>query len=171
MSYPSFEEYTDALRLPPHVVFQDPLLVDGSVRKNAAGVPFARSGNFALTYEVAVNGSRYAVRCFHKESDSLERRYEAISRKLKTIGIGEGTVDEMVAELLASANPTIGTYARADGVHLRITAKAPSKEEARSLIAPLEERARLILGNAIWGATIKAALMPMEARVEPSLAP
>ena len=85
MSYPSFEEYTDALRLPPGVVFQDPLLTQGSVRKNAAGVPFARSGNFALTYEVAVNGSRYAVRCFHKESDSLERRYEAISRKLQAI--------------------------------------------------------------------------------------
>ena len=85
MSYPSFEEYTDALRLPPGVVFQDPLLAYGLVRKNAAGVPFARSGNFALTYEVAVNGLRYAVRCFHKESDSLERRYGAISRKLKAI--------------------------------------------------------------------------------------
>ena len=85
MSYPSFEEYTDALRMPPSAVFQDPLLAGGSVRRNGAGVPFARSGNFALTYEVTVNGSRYAVRCFHKESDSLERRYEAISRKLTSI--------------------------------------------------------------------------------------
>jgi hypothetical protein len=85
MSYPSFEEYTDALRLPPGAIFQDPLLAGGSVRRNSAGVPFARSGNFALTYEVTVNGSRYAVRCFHKESDSLERRYEAISRKLGSI--------------------------------------------------------------------------------------
>ena len=87
MSYPSFEEYTDALRLPPAAIFQDPLLAGGSVRRNSAGVPFARSGNFALTYEVTVNGSRYAVRCFHKESDSLERRYEAISRKLASIAI------------------------------------------------------------------------------------
>jgi hypothetical protein len=85
MSYPSFEEYTDALRMPPSAVFQDPLLAGGSVRRNSAGVPFARSGNFALTYEVTVNGSRYAVRCFHKESDALERRYEAISRKLTSI--------------------------------------------------------------------------------------
>lgn len=83
MSYPSFEEYTDALRLPPGAVFQDPALASGTVRKGAAGVPFARSGNFALTYEVRSNGSRYAVRCFHKESDSLERRYEAIARKLR----------------------------------------------------------------------------------------
>ena len=85
MGYPSFEEYTDALRLPPGAVFQDPVLAAGSVRKSAAGVPFARSGNFALTYEVSVNGARYAVRCFHKEADSLERRYDAIARKLKSI--------------------------------------------------------------------------------------
>jgi nicotinamide-nucleotide amidase len=75
-----------------------------------------------------------------------------ISRTLKTIGIGEGTVDEMVAELLSSNNPTIGTYARADGVHLRITAKAATKEKAERLIAPIEDRARQILGNSIWGA-------------------
>src|SRR5262245_29267834 len=85
MGYPSFEEYTDALRLPPGTVFQDPLLAAGSVRRSAVGVPFARSGNFALTYEVAVNGARYAVRCFHKEADSLDRRYHAISRKLRAV--------------------------------------------------------------------------------------
>ena len=74
-----------------------------------------------------------------------------VSRTLKTIGIGEGTVDEMVSELLSSENPTIGTYARADGVHLRLTAKAATREEAEALIAPLEDRARQVLGNAIWG--------------------
>src|SRR4026207_972276 len=85
MSYPSFEEYTDALRMPPSAVFQDPLLAGGSVRRNSAGVPFARSGNFALTYEVTVNGSRYAVACLRSGSDPLGRRYEAISRKLTSI--------------------------------------------------------------------------------------
>jgi competence/damage-inducible protein CinA-like protein len=75
-----------------------------------------------------------------------------VSRTLKTIGIGEGTVDEMVAEILSSTNPTVGTYARADGVHLRLTAKASTREEAVALIAPVEERARLILGDALWGA-------------------
>ncbi|HEX5939741.1 MAG TPA: competence/damage-inducible protein A [Dehalococcoidia bacterium] len=74
-----------------------------------------------------------------------------VSRTLKTIGIGEGTVDEMVSALLSSENPTIGTYARADGVHLRLTAKASTREEAEALIAPLEDRARQVLGNAIWG--------------------
>jgi nicotinamide-nucleotide amidase len=75
-----------------------------------------------------------------------------VSRTLKTAGIGEGTVDEMVSALLKSTNPTIGVYAKADGVQLRLTAKAATGEEARRLIAPLEEEARRILGQAIWGA-------------------
>ncbi len=75
-----------------------------------------------------------------------------VSRTLKTIGIGEGHVDEMVSPLLKSANPTIGVYAKPDGVHLRLTAKAETDEAARALIEPLEEEARRILGDAVWGA-------------------
>lgn len=82
MAYPSFEEYTETLQLPLDRVFFDPLLARGQVSKNALGLPFARSGNFALTYEVKVGSDRYAVRCFHKQSNSLEARYAAISRHL-----------------------------------------------------------------------------------------
>jgi competence/damage-inducible protein CinA-like protein len=84
-----------------------------------------------------------------------------VSRTLKTAGIGEGTVDEMLSPLLKSTNPTIGVYAKADGVQLRITAKAATSDEARRLIAPVEEEARQILGQAIWGAdddTLEGAL-------------
>ena len=75
-----------------------------------------------------------------------------VSRTLKTVGIGEGGVDEMVSPLLRSTNPSVAVYAKADGVHLRITAKALSRDEAQRLIAPMEAQARGILGNAIWGA-------------------
>ncbi|MBI1886702.1 MAG: competence/damage-inducible protein A [Chloroflexi bacterium] len=75
-----------------------------------------------------------------------------VSRTLKTIGLGEGHVDEMVSPLLKSANPTIGVYAKMDGVHLRLTAKAATAAEARRLIEPLEAEVRRILGEAIWGA-------------------
>jgi nicotinamide-nucleotide amidase len=75
-----------------------------------------------------------------------------VTHTLKTAGIGEGTVDEMVSPLLKSTNPSIGIYARADGVHLRIAAKAPDEQRAWSLIRPVEEEARRILGPAIWGA-------------------
>jgi len=75
-----------------------------------------------------------------------------LSRTLKTVGIGESRVDEMVSPLLKSTNPTIGVYSRPDGIHLRITAKAPSREEAQGLIAAMEGEVRRILGTAIWGA-------------------
>ena len=75
-----------------------------------------------------------------------------VTRTLKTAGVGEGTVDEMVGPLLKSPNPSVGIYARADGVHLRIAAKAPTAAEARKLIGPVEEEARRILGAALWGA-------------------
>ena len=67
------------------------------------------------------------------------------SRTLKTIGIGESRVDEMIAPLLSSANPTVGIYAKVDGVHLRLTAKAGTMETARALIEPLEAEARASL--------------------------
>ena len=74
-----------------------------------------------------------------------------VSRTLKTSGTGEGQIDEMMAPLLKSANPTVGVYAKADGVHLRLTAKASTQAEAESLIQPMEADARGILGELVWG--------------------
>ena len=83
----------------------------------------------------------------------LERRADAIlvSRTLKTSGLGESLVDERLAPLLASANPSIGIYARRDGVHVRLSAKAPTGEAARALIGPLAARVRDALGPHVWG--------------------
>ena len=75
-----------------------------------------------------------------------------VSRTLKTIGIGEGHLDEMVSPFLKSENPTVGVYAKPDGVHLRLTAKAPTQEAAQRLIQPMEEELRRLLGDAVWGA-------------------
>ena len=83
----------------------------------------------------------------------LERRASAIlvSHTLKTAGLGESLVDQTLAPLLGSANPSIGLYARRDGVHVRISAKAPTRAEAWRLIHPLDEQARALLGDHVWG--------------------
>ena len=83
----------------------------------------------------------------------LERRADAIlvSHTLKTSGLGESLVDERLAPLLAGANPSIGIYARRDGVHVRLSAKAPTSEAARALIRPLADRVRGALGSHVWG--------------------
>ncbi len=75
-----------------------------------------------------------------------------ISRTLKTFGYAEASVGEMVSHLASSANPTLGVYAKPDGIHLRITAKATDDEEARKMIREMETEVRSILGgDSIWG--------------------
>lgn len=74
-----------------------------------------------------------------------------VTRIVKTSGIPESQVDEMVSELLHSDNPSIGVYAKQDGTHLRIGAKAATKEEAAAMILPVEKELRRILGDAVWG--------------------
>jgi nicotinamide-nucleotide amidase len=84
----------------------------------------------------------------------LEKRSDGqvlVTRTIKTVGIGEGTVDEMAKPLYDTPGIGIGTYARADGVHLRIGAKAETREEAWAKIRPVEEEMDRIFGTAIWG--------------------
>ena len=94
-------------------------------------------------------------RMWEKEvAPELERRHPGavlVTRTLKTVGVGEGHVDEIVSSLLQSRNPSVGVYARADGVQLRIGAKAATREEAQALIEPVEAEMRKLLGNVIWG--------------------
>ncbi len=73
------------------------------------------------------------------------------TRTLRVAGLGESSVEERLDELLHSANPTIATYAKQDAVDVRITAKAPTEDEARALVAPVEARARALLGAHVLG--------------------
>jgi nicotinamide-nucleotide amidase len=73
------------------------------------------------------------------------------SKTLKVFGLSEAKVDELVSAFLISINPTLATYAKTDGIHLRITAKACTKEEALALITQREKDIRAILGDNIWG--------------------
>ena len=74
-----------------------------------------------------------------------------LSRTLKTFGYSEAAVGEMVSPLLSTANPSLAVYAKPDGIHLRLTAKAETREEAEQMIANREEEIRSLLGESIWG--------------------
>ena len=74
-----------------------------------------------------------------------------ISRTIKTLTDAESGVSAKVAPILSSINPSIGIYAKPDGIHLRITAKAASNEEARGMIARHEDKVRSLIGDIIWG--------------------
>ncbi len=53
-----------------------------------------------------------------------------ISRIIKTAGIGEAKLDEMLSPLLHSNNPTLALYAKMDGIQLRLTAKSSERAYA-----------------------------------------
>ena len=74
-----------------------------------------------------------------------------VTRTLKTFGITEGGLDEMLSPLFESENPSLGIYSKQDGIHLRAIARAESEAEARRLIEPMEEEIRRTAGHAIWG--------------------
>lgn len=84
MPYPSLEQYNQAFQLHSRLLI-DPELKSGSVATTGLGMPLAISGGFALTYTIKSGAKKYAVRCFHRESKALERRYEAISRKISSL--------------------------------------------------------------------------------------
>ena len=84
MHYPTLEQYNEALQY-PKTAFFDPELKNGIVATSGLGLPQALCGGFALTYCVQSGSKKYAVRCFHKQSNNIERRYEAISNKITAI--------------------------------------------------------------------------------------
>ncbi|HUU65285.1 MAG TPA: competence/damage-inducible protein A [Dehalococcoidales bacterium] len=83
----------------------------------------------------------------------LQKRAGAIilSRMIKTFGVSEAKVDELLADFTASSNPTLATYAKLDGIYLRIAAKADKLAAAQEMISKREAEVRAILGDIIWG--------------------
>ncbi len=52
---------------------------------------------------------------------------------IRTIGIGESAAEQVLHDLVALENPVVATYAKDDGVHVRVTATAESSVEAKFL--------------------------------------
>lgn len=74
------------------------------------------------------------------------------ARILHTVGVGESQIDDMIGDLEALSNPTVGLAAHSGQVDVRITAKAESESAADDLIIPVEAAIRQRLGGWIYGA-------------------
>jgi nicotinamide-nucleotide amidase len=78
-------------------------------------------------------------------------RHEVVLlRTLKCIG-SEADVGEKASPVFAMGNPVLGVYAKPDGIHLRLIARAIDEAKAASLIAEAEGKLRNALSNQIWG--------------------
>jgi nicotinamide-nucleotide amidase len=69
---------------------------------------------------------------------------------LKTAGIGESSLDEKIADLMTSSNPTVGLAAHTGQTDIRITVRADNDKEADGLIAEMEARVRERAGGYIY---------------------
>lgn len=70
---------------------------------------------------------------------------------LHTFGIGESSLEELVKPLLEGTNPTAALYAKEGEVHIRITAKADTKEQAQQICEAYAAQFEPILGDRIYG--------------------
>ena len=74
-----------------------------------------------------------------------------ITSNIKTMGMSEGAVDEIVSEFFGVENPYLGIYSKADGIHLRVIARAKDTATAHAMIAPVEKAIHERLGEYVWG--------------------
>ncbi len=113
--------------------------VDGKVVYAVPGVP----------YEMTEMVNKHVL------PDLLERSGERaviVSRSLKTWGTSESGLAEMIAERVdQQTNPTIAFLARGiEGIYVRMTAKAPTEDEAMALLDTEDVELRKVLGGLVF---------------------
>ncbi|HMB21630.1 MAG TPA: hypothetical protein VKP08_02305, partial [Anaerolineales bacterium] len=86
----------------------------------------------------------------------LQKRFDLSEiikiRVLHCAGLGEGMIDEQIADLETLSNPTVGLAAHTGVVDIRIAAKAKSEAEADRMIAEIEMKIRGLFGEVVFGA-------------------
>ena len=121
----------------------------------APGVAFASGGTHVL---MLPGPPRECEKMFrHRALPYLQKLSDGViaSRTVKTFGIGESAAEALLRDLMnALHNPTLAPYAKPTGTELRITAHAPTREEALRLIAPVEEQVKAILGDKVIGVDV-----------------
>src|SRR5512146_3038020 len=73
-------------------------------------------------------------------------------RVLHCAGLGEGMIDEQIADLETLSNPTVGLAAHTGVGDIRIAAQATSAAAADRMIAEIEQKVLEKLGDVVFGA-------------------
>lgn len=83
----------------------------------------------------------------------LERTESNIidSIHIKTTGIGESDAEDRLHDLIRLGDPEVATYAKDDGVHVRVTAVGVDADEVRHRRNLVRDEVYRRLGEFIWG--------------------
>ena len=74
-----------------------------------------------------------------------------VSQVLRHWGIPESLLAERIGTLFESANPTVAPYAGQGEVRIRVTARAPNREAAQTLLQPMVAQIQAIGGEDYFG--------------------
>ena len=121
----------------------------------APGCGFEADGVYVLMLPGPPYECRYMFA--HKAVPYLQglTHEKIFSHEIRIFGMGESQVEAALHDLMVeSTNPTLAPYAKTGECMLRATAKAPTREEAEAMLAPMLEKVKGILGSAIYGVDI-----------------
>ena len=77
------------------------------------------------------------------------------SHTLKLFGIGESTMEAQLRDQMnAMENPTLAPYAKEGECELRVTAKAPTDQQAQDLLRPTVEQVKALFGPKVYGVDV-----------------
>lgn len=146
---------TRQLRMPESNKKQALIPVGGTVFRNgngtAPGLACEKDGKCII---MLPGPPREMVPMFQNEVIPFLKKYSdgaIVSHTVKTFGIGESAMAERVGDLLWQANPTVAPYAKDGEAMLRVTARAPSENEAHALCMKTIERTLPLLGDSVYG--------------------
>lgn len=71
--------------------------------------------------------------------------------QIKTLDIGESDAEQRIHDLVTAGDPQVATYAKDDGVHIRVTAAGTDAEEVRARRDSARTEIYNRLGQNIWG--------------------
>jgi nicotinamide-nucleotide amidase len=90
-----------------------------------------------------------------------------VSRTFKTIGIGESAAEQELIDLVRRGDPIVATYAKNDGVHIRVTTIGAVQADAERAVLATEQLIRERIGRYVYGylddSIAGAILAPLDA--------
>lgn len=91
---------------------------------------------------------------FHSQVEPILSKLQPgilYSKVVKIDCLGESYVETQIMDLIdEQSNPTVAPYAKLGEVHLRVTTKADTEDEAKELVMPMVEELKSRFGNKIY---------------------
>jgi nicotinamide-nucleotide amidase len=143
------------LEMPERNAKQAWVIPSAEVLPNPVGTAPGWLARIGDTIVVAMPGvPREMVRMWREQalpriSDHLTGRVYR-SANLRTLGIGESAVSQLLDELTRRPQPYVGTYAKDDGVHVRVTASADDPAQGDRDLAETLAEVRRRLGDHVY---------------------